>query len=204
MTVFRPQNGVCPPREIRPDLLRAVHRLRASLAVDVTAMVRNLASLVVLSTVASAQAAWFWQREKVAERKAEEVEDALRPGEIKEAFHEPFIVMEELKLLQKKGHGEAVGLIVDGTSKIALGKAATDSSINGLAARFATAMRGETFFGIDDTQRAENQRFRKAMFVAACASLAAEAKARAVKDGHDEADARLAHVEEMRSFSLYE
>ena len=103
--------------------------------------------------------------------------------------------MEELQTLQTKGRADAVGLLVDGTSKIALGHAAaTDSKINDLAARFALAMRGEMFFGIDDTQRSENQRFRKAMFVAACASLAADAKARAEKDGGHDVAAKVAEM----------
>lgn len=103
----------------------------------------------------------------------------LSPAEIKEAFHEPSVVMKEVQRLQAKDLAKAVGAIVDGTSKIALGYEATSTAISLLADHFADAMRGELFLGTDDTPRPENVRFRRALFVAGCASLAAQARARA-------------------------
>ena len=81
--------------------------------------------------------------------------------------------------LQRLGLNDAVGKFVDCSSKITLGYAVTSKEINELADKFAVDMQGKDLFGIDDTPRPENQRFRRAMFVAGCASLAAEARARA-------------------------
>ena len=103
---------------------------------------------------------------------------------MKDAFHDPSDVMLEVQRLNGLGLAEAVQAIVTGTSKIAAGHEARSAAIDELHAGFAAAMSGVTFFEIDDTPRAENQRYRKALFVAACASLAAEARARADDKGN--------------------
>ena len=103
----------------------------------------------------------------------------LRPEEIKDAYHEPAVVMEEVQRLRNLGLIEAVQAIVEGTAKMAAGEKATSKVIDEYEHQFAVAMRGYTFLDINDAQRPENIRYRKALFVAACASLSAEARARA-------------------------
>ena len=101
----------------------------------------------------------------------------VTPEEISDAFHPPSTVMAEVTRLEKLGLTSAVQAIVEGTSKLAVGH--TAAALEGLAADFGTAMSGVTFLDIDDTPRPENVRYRKVMYIAACASLAAEARARA-------------------------
>jgi len=103
----------------------------------------------------------------------------LTPAEIKEAFHPPKRVMAEVQRLQTLGLTEAVGAFVDGTSKIAVGHSPTGPLLEELASKFALAVKGVVFMDITDTVTAENARYRKALFIAGCASLAAEARARA-------------------------
>ena len=103
----------------------------------------------------------------------------LTPEEIKDAFHEPAVVMEEVKRLQNLGLTDAVQAVVEGTAKLSAGHKATSQIVDHHAESFSLAMRGYTFLEIGDSQRPENARYRKALFVAACASLSAEARARA-------------------------
>lgn len=103
----------------------------------------------------------------------------LTPQEIKDAFHEPTVIMDELKRLKDLGLTEAVQAVVEGTAKLAAGHKATGDIIDAHYDNFAVAMRGYTFLEISDSQRPENVRYRKALFVAACASLSAAAQARA-------------------------
>ena len=103
----------------------------------------------------------------------------LTPQEIKDAFHEPPVVMAEVQRLKSLGLTAAVQAIIEGTAKLAAGHKANGSVIDELADGFAVAMRGYTFLEISDTPRPENVRYRKALYVAACASLSAEAQARA-------------------------
>ena len=103
----------------------------------------------------------------------------LTPQEIKDAFHEPAVVMAEVKRLQALGLAQAVQAIVEGTAKLAAGHKPSSAVIDEQALNFATGMRGYTFLEIGDSQGPENVRYRKALYVAACASLAAEAQARA-------------------------
>lgn len=111
----------------------------------------------------------------------------LTPEEIKDAFHEPAVVMAEVQRLQTLGISEAVSAIVDGTSVLAVGHTIHSDAIEEKARKFAAAMRGITFLEISDSLRPENLRYRKALFVAACASLSAEARARADDATEDEA-----------------
>ena len=57
-------------------------------------------SFILLVIIAPAQAATFAREEVAADRSTGEEFEPLRPGEIKEAFHEPWVVMEELKRLR--------------------------------------------------------------------------------------------------------
>jgi hypothetical protein len=103
----------------------------------------------------------------------------LTSEEIKDAFHEPVVVMAEVKRLQSLGLAQAVQAIVEGTAKLAAGHKPSSEVIHEHALSFAVGMRGYTFLEIGDSQGPENIRYRKALYVAACASLAAEAQARA-------------------------
>mgnify|MGYP007078119803 CR=1 FL=1 len=114
------------------------------------------------------------------------VDEPLTSAEIKEAFHPPKRVMAEVQRFQTLGLTEAVGAFVDGTSKIAVGHSPTGLLLDELALNFAAAVKGVAFMDITDTARAENARYRKALFIAGCASLAAEARARAEAGDGDE------------------
>ena len=103
----------------------------------------------------------------------------LSPQEIKDAYHEPAVVMAEVQRLKRLGNNGAVLAIVEGTAKLAAGHKPASKVIDDLAFSFSTAMRGYTFLDIQDVQRPENNRYRKALYVASCASLSAEAQARA-------------------------
>ena len=103
----------------------------------------------------------------------------LTTEEVQEAFHDVPVVMAEVQRLQELELTDAVGAIVEGTTKVAVGHMPSSDVLQQLAAKFASAMKGVDFFTIDDSQRPENQRFRKAMYVAACASLARAARTRA-------------------------
>lgn len=105
--------------------------------------------------------------------------EPLTSLEIKDAFHEPAVVMEEVQRLRSLGLIEAVQAIVEGTAKLAVGHKPTSAIIDENAEKFAVAMRGYTFLDIGDSQRPENVRYRKSLYVAAIASLSAEAQARA-------------------------
>ena len=106
-------------------------------------------------------------------------ESPLTTEEIQEALHPAPVVMAEVQRLQELELTDAVAAIVEGTSKVAVGHTPSSSELEVLAAKFAAAMKGVDFFTVDDTQRPENQRFRKAMYVAACSSLAKLARERA-------------------------
>ena len=107
------------------------------------------------------------------------MEDALTPEEIKEAFHTPADVMEEVKRLQRLGHRKAVKALVDGTSAIALGQTVNSEAVDDASRNFAEAMHGVDFLDVSDSSRPESVRYRKALYVASISSLAAEARARA-------------------------
>ena len=81
----------------------------------------------------------------------------LTPQEIKDAFHEPTVIMDELKRLKDLGLTEAVQAVVDGTAKLAAGHKATGDIIDAHYDNFAVAMRGYTFLEISDSQRPEKR-----------------------------------------------
>ena len=103
----------------------------------------------------------------------------LTPSEIKDAFHDPKAVMAEVQRLQTLGLNDAVQAIVEGTTKLAVGHTVSSTVISELADSFTSAMQGHTFLEVSDSPRAESVRYRRALYVAACASLSAEARSRA-------------------------
>ena len=112
-------------------------------------------------------------------------EAPLTSSEVKGAFHEPAVIMAEVKRLKSLGLTNAVQAIVEGTAKMAVGHGIDSNVMSDLADAFVRAMQGYAFLDVSDSQRQENSRYRKVLFVAACTSLSAEARVRADKMSHD-------------------
>ena len=83
-------------------------------------------------------------------------------------------VMEEVQRLASAGRKDAVQAIIDGTSAMAVAHRPDGEEMTKHMHIFETAMHGETFMESEDT--AENSRYRRALFIALCRTLAEDAK----------------------------
>ena len=83
-------------------------------------------------------------------------------------------VMEEVQRLASAGRTDAVQAMIHGTSAMAVNHQPGGEEMQKHVNSFEEGMRGETFMESDDTP--ENARRRRALFMAACRTLANDAK----------------------------
>ena len=86
------------------------------------------------------------------------------------------IVMEEVQRLSGLARTEAVQAMIDGTSALAVEHQPDGLELQKHVASFEAGMLGEQFLDVDDTP--SEARYRKALFIAACRTLATQARER--------------------------
>ena len=85
-------------------------------------------------------------------------------------------VMEEVQRLAALDRTAAVQAIISGTSALAVSHTPESWELQQHVESFEASMQGETFLSVEDTPL--NARYRRALFIAACRTLANEARAR--------------------------
>ena len=90
-------------------------------------------------------------------------------------------VMEEVQRLAALERTDAVQAIISGTGLLAASDMPDAQALQQLVQSFVDGMEGETFLEIEDTP--EKGRHRRALFIAACRTLAHEAKKRGAEEG---------------------
>ena len=81
--------------------------------------------------------------------------------------------MEEVQRLAALELTEAVQAIISGTNALAASQ--TPDELQEYVLSFEQGMRGEEFMGVEDSGHVVNARYRRALFIAACRTLATQA-----------------------------
>ena len=81
--------------------------------------------------------------------------------------------IEEVQRLAALELTEAVQAIISGTNALAASQ--TPDELQEYVLSFEQGMRGEEFMGVEDSGHAVNARYRRALFIAACRTLATQA-----------------------------
>ena len=81
--------------------------------------------------------------------------------------------MEEVQRLAALERTDALQAIISGSNALAASQ--TPDELQEYVLSFEQGMRGEEFMGVEDSGHAEDSRYRRALFVAACRTLATQA-----------------------------